>query len=96
MVVGYQAFLFSLGSRSALVNLEARPFSSNNLARRCAVAKLSEVTIDMLKSKINDGLSALLVLLPSKYPDIPEDDRIVSIKVDIQGFHNLKLTRDQI
>eukprot|EP00795_Rhopilema_esculentum_P005605 gene5605-10811_t len=72
------------GSRSALVNLEARPFSSNNLARRCAVAKLSEVTIDRLKSKINDGLSALLVLLPSKYPDISEDDRIYYQQLEIQ------------
>ena len=67
------------GSRSASVNLEARSISSSNLARRCAVAKMSELSVDRLKSKINEGLNALLVLLPHDYPDIAEEERNVSI-----------------
>eukprot|EP00112_Aurelia_sp_Birch-Aquarium-sp1_P014803 Seg3215.2 transcript_id=Seg3215.2/GoldUCD/mRNA.D3Y31 product=Nicalin-1 protein_id=Seg3215.2/GoldUCD/D3Y31 len=63
------------GSRSAVVNLEARPFTSSSIARRCAVAKLSEVTTEKLKARVADGLSALLVLLPKQFPDIPDEDQ---------------------
>ncbi len=66
------------GSRSAVVNLEARPLSSKNLARRCAVAKMSEISVDNVKVAINDGLSALLVLLPKQFPELSDDDKIVS------------------
>lgn len=81
------------GSRSASVNLEARPLSSNNLARRCGVARISELRVDALKSKINNGLSALLVLLPNHYPDVPEDDRIVSILCSLLTIFFLKLKK---
>ena len=70
-------FLF-LGSQSATVNLEARPISSNNVARRCGVAKMSELNVERLKVKINDGLSALLVLLPHNLHEIAEEERNVS------------------
>jgi len=63
------------GSQSATVNLEARPISSNNVARRCGVAKMSELNVERLKVKINDGLSALLVLLPHNLHEIAEEER---------------------
>ena len=60
------------------MNLEARPLTSNNVARRCGVAKMSELNVERLKVKINDGLSALLVLLPQDLREIAEEERNVS------------------
>eukprot|EP00794_Sanderia_malayensis_P009824 gene9824-10832_t len=72
------------GSRSAVVNLEARPLSSNNLARRCAVAKMSEISVDKVKTGIDEGLSALLILLPKKFPELSEEDKIYYQQLEVQ------------
>lgn len=53
-----------LGSRSATVNLEARSLSAANLIRKCAVVKISDLSLEQLKDAIADGLSGLLILLP--------------------------------
>lgn len=53
------------GSRSALINLEARSLSAENLIRRCAVVKIKQLDTNQLKTAITNGLSGLLILLPS-------------------------------
>ena len=56
---------FILGSRSSLVNMEARPLTSDMLTRRCVVTRLSDLTIDRFKDAVQTfGAGAVLILLP--------------------------------
>jgi hypothetical protein len=52
------------GSRSATVNLEARSLKSENLLRRCAIARANDFSVDNLMKAIEEGLSGLLILIP--------------------------------
>lgn len=53
------------GSRSSLVNMEARPLTSDMLTRRCVVTRLSDLTIDRFKDAVQTfGAGAVLILLP--------------------------------
>lgn len=53
------------GSRSSLVNMEARPMTSDMLTRRCVVTRLSDLTIERFKEAIQSlGAGAMLILLP--------------------------------
>ncbi|XP_068693928.1 BOS complex subunit ncln-like isoform X2 [Montipora foliosa] len=53
------------GSRSSLVNMEARPLTSDMLTRRCVVTRLSDLTIDRFKEAVQTlGAGAVLILLP--------------------------------
>lgn len=61
------------GSRSAAVNLEARSLTAENLVRRCAVVRASDLTINQLQKAIQDGLSAVLILLPRDLQEITGD-----------------------
>lgn len=63
------------GSRGAAINLEARSLSSENLIRRCAVVRASELSIGHLQKAVSDGLSALLILLPVNYEKLLEDQQ---------------------
>lgn len=61
------------GSRAAAINLEARSISAENLIRRCAVVRGTEINIDLINKAINDGLSGLLILIPSTLEKLPLD-----------------------
>jgi len=63
------------GSRGAAINLEARALSSENLIRRCAVVRASELTIEHLQKAVSDGLSALLILIPVNYDKLNEEQQ---------------------
>lgn len=53
------------GSRSSLVNMEARPLTSDMLTRRCVVTRLSDLTIERFKEAVQTlGAGAVLILLP--------------------------------
>ena len=53
------------GSRSSLVNMEARPMTSDMLTRRCVVTRLSDLTIERFKEAVQSlGAGAMLILLP--------------------------------
>ena len=53
------------GSRSSLVNMEARPLTSDMLTRRCVVTRLSDLTIERFKEAVQTlGAGAILILLP--------------------------------
>lgn len=58
-------FFYIIGSRSSLVNMEARPLTSDMLTRRCVVTRLSDLTIDKFKDAVQTlGAGAVLILLP--------------------------------
>jgi hypothetical protein len=63
------------GARGAAINLEARSLSSENLIRRCAVVRALELSIDQLQKAVNDGLSALLILLPVNFDKLDEESK---------------------
>ncbi|XP_057307318.1 BOS complex subunit ncln-like [Hydractinia symbiolongicarpus] len=62
------------GSRGAAINLEARSLSSENLIRRCAVVRATELSMEQLQKAIEDGLSALLILIPPHLDRISLDE----------------------
>ncbi|KAK3709153.1 hypothetical protein QZH41_018065, partial [Actinostola sp. cb2023] len=59
-------------SRSAVVNMEARPMSSEVLTRRCVVTKLSELTIELFREAVENGAGGFLILLPRHFMNLME------------------------
>lgn len=62
-----------LGSRSTLVNMEARSISSAVLTRRCIVARLGELTLERYRMLVDQNAGALLILLPSELGNLSAD-----------------------
>ena len=52
------------GSRSALVNMEARPIVAGTVTRRCIVVKIGDLAYDRLREILEQGAGSILVLLP--------------------------------
>ncbi|XP_064078098.1 BOS complex subunit ncln-like [Macrobrachium nipponense] len=63
------------GSRSSLVNVEARTLDAPSLARRCVLARLTDLTPSLYQQLISQGAAALLVLLPSNLLGLSEDQQ---------------------
>lgn len=59
------------GSRAAALNLEARSILADNLIRRCAVVRGIDANIEIINKAINDGLSGLLILIPTDLNSMP-------------------------
>lgn len=53
------------GSRSALVNMEARPVTARTVSRRCIVVRMRDLAYDHFKAMVGQGVGAVLVLLPT-------------------------------
>jgi len=63
------------GSRSSLVNVEARTLDANSLGRRCVLARLADLTPSHYHRVVSQGAVALLVLLPSNLTSLSPDHR---------------------
>ncbi|XP_045595457.2 BOS complex subunit NCLN isoform X1 [Procambarus clarkii] len=74
------------GSRSSLVNVEARSLDANTVARRCVLARLADLTPSHYQRVVSQGAAALLILLPVNLTAFSEDQR--------QGFIMLQLVHD--
>ena len=72
--------LFWTGSRSALVNMEARPLNSEVLTRRCVLARLQDLTVDRFRELIAQGAGAVLILLPRNMSHVLQQSVEVSAK----------------
>lgn len=66
------------GSRSALVNMEARGEEASMLNRKCVVVWWKELSSEKFLDLIQRGAGALLVLLPHTNASIDEDTLKVS------------------
>lgn len=62
----------AVGSQSALINMEARPLSSEVLTRRCVLARLQDLTIARFRELITQGAGAVLILLPRNMSHVPQ------------------------
>ena len=61
------------GSRSALVNMEARGDASTLLNRKCVFIKWSDLDLDKFLGLIERGAGAIVVLLPPNMEVIGEE-----------------------
>ena len=68
-----------LGSRSALVNMEARGEGAGMLNRKCVVVQWRNLTSEKFLDLIHRGAGAILVLLPPINHTIDKDVLDVSI-----------------
>lgn len=72
----------SRGSRSSLVNVEARTLDANNLARKCVLARLTDLTSSQYHWVAGQGAVALLVLLPSNLTSLSPDHRQIMREIE--------------
>lgn len=63
------------GSRSSLVNVEARSLDATSVARRCVLARLADLTPTHYQRVVSQGAAALLILLPANLTAFAEDQR---------------------
>ena len=68
-----------LGSRSALVNMEARGEGANMLNRKCVVVRWKDLSSEKFLDLIQRGAGAILVLLPQI--NETTDDSIMSVSI---------------
>ncbi|XP_042230129.1 nicalin-like isoform X2 [Homarus americanus] len=61
------------GSRSSLVNVEARSVDASSVARRCVLARLADLTSTHYQRVVSQGAAALLILLPTNLTAFSED-----------------------
>ncbi|CAG5120235.1 unnamed protein product [Candidula unifasciata] len=54
----------SFGCKNSVINMEARAIDSKMLTRRCAVARLQDVTMPKYRELMSQNAGALLVILP--------------------------------
>ena len=71
--------LCPLGSRSAVVNMEAKGAVSTMISRRCVIVKWAELTSETLLDLVNKGAGAVLVLLPRELSAVEEDEMQVGV-----------------
>lgn len=63
------------GSRSSLVNVEARSLDASSVARRCVLARLADLTPSHYQRVVSQGAAALLILLPVNVTSFSVDQR---------------------
>ncbi|PIK38191.1 hypothetical protein BSL78_24969 [Apostichopus japonicus] len=72
------------GSRSSLINMEARPLSASKVPRRCLIAKLSELSAERYQELVSESAGALVVLIPQNFSAMPQEGLKQWLKVEPQ------------
>ena len=70
-----------LGSRSALVNMEAKAVDASMLNRRCVFVRWTDLSVEKFLDLIHRGAGAMVVLLPGNMQEVEEDVLKVSMFV---------------
>ncbi|BFY98506.1 hypothetical protein BsWGS_01546 [Bradybaena similaris] len=65
----------SFGCKNSIINMEARAIDSKMLTRRCAVARLQDVTMPKYRELMNQNAGALLVILPENLTLLSLEER---------------------
>ena len=66
-----------LGSRSSLLNFEARSIDTRLPARKCVLIMINEFSSSRFRELINEGAAALLIIIPSDLETLSEDAKEV-------------------
>ena len=67
------------GCKNSMINMEARSIDCKMLTRRCAVAKLQDVTMPKYRDLMTQNAGALLVILPQDMASLPDEEKQVII-----------------
>ncbi|XP_059171419.1 BOS complex subunit NCLN-like [Physella acuta] len=65
----------SYGCKNSIINMEARSIDSKMLTRRCAVAKLKDVTMTKYRDLMTQNAGALLVILPNNFMELSAEEK---------------------
>ena len=72
---------FFTGSRSSVINMEARPLDAKMVTRRCIVTRLKEITGAKYRELIEQKAGGLLILLPQNLSVLQPDEKQVSLRI---------------
>ncbi|XP_045114699.1 nicalin-like [Portunus trituberculatus] len=70
------------GSRSSLVNVEARSLDAGSVGRRCVLARLVDLTPSHYHRLVTQGAAALLILLPANITALTEEHHMLVREVE--------------
>ncbi|KAG0728028.1 Nicalin [Chionoecetes opilio] len=70
------------GSRSSVVNVEARSLDAGSVARRCVLARLVDLTPGHYHRLITQGAAALLILLPVNLTALTQEHHQLVLEVE--------------
>ena len=62
-----------VGSRSALVNMEAKGVDANMLNRRCVFIRWTELSLEKFLNLIERGAGSMVILLPPNMQEVEDD-----------------------
>ncbi|XP_005090447.1 nicalin-1 [Aplysia californica] len=65
----------TFGCKNSIINMEARSIDCKMLTRRCAVAKLQDVTMPKYRDLMTQNAGALLVILPQNLGNLSAEER---------------------
>jgi len=65
----------TFGCKNSIINMEARSIDCKMLTRRCAVAKLQDVTMPKYRELMIQNAGALLVILPQNLGNLSVEDK---------------------
>jgi len=65
----------TFGCKNSMINMEARSIDCKMLTRRCAVAKLQDVTMPKYRELMAQSAGALLVILPQDLDNMSKEER---------------------
>lgn len=66
-ITSYVIVYHVTGSRSALLNMEARGMAASMLNRKCVFIKWAELSSDLFQDLLNRGAGSLIIILPSDW-----------------------------
>lgn len=61
------------GSRSSLLNFEARSIDTRLPARKCVILMINEFSSSRFRELLSEGVAALLIIIPSDFDSVTED-----------------------
>lgn len=73
MLIIYILYMYILGSRSAIVNMEARGEGASLLNRKCVVLRWAELSYESFMEIVERGAGSILILLPSDINSVDEE-----------------------
>ena len=66
-------YMMHIGSRSALVNMEAKGVDANMLNRRCVFIRWTELSLEKFLNLIERGAGSMVILLPPNMQEVEDD-----------------------
>jgi len=61
------------GSRSSVLNYEARSIDTKLPARKCIILMINEFSVSRFRELVNEGVGAILIIIPADLDSITED-----------------------